>query len=77
MMETLYTVSKKRAGADCGSDHELLTAKFILKWKKVGNATRPFRFDLSQITYDYTAEVANIFRGLDLIDRVSEVDRAL
>ena len=69
-MEKLYTVSKTRLGADCGSDHELLTAKFRLKLKEVGKATRPFRYDLNQIPYDYTVEVRNRFKGLDLIDRV-------
>ena len=54
-MEKLYGVSKKtRPGADCGSDHELLIAKFRLKLKKVGETTRPFRYDLNQIPYDYT-----------------------
>ena len=71
-MEKLYTVSKKRLGADCGSDHELLIAKFRLKLKKVGKTTRPFRYDLNQIPYDYTLEVRNRFKGLDLIDRVSD-----
>ena len=66
-MEKLYTISKTRLGADCGSDHELLIAKFRLKSKKVGKATRPFRYDLNQITYDYTLEVSNRFKGLDLI----------
>ena len=70
-MEKLYTVSKKkkRPGADCGSDHELLIARFRLKLKKVGKTTRPFRYDLNQISYDYTVEVRNRFKGLDLIDR--------
>ena len=71
-MEKLYTVSKKRPGADCGSDHELLIAKFRLKLKKVGKTTRPFRYDLNQIPYDYTVEVRNRFKGLDLIDRVPD-----
>ena len=62
--------AKTRPGADCGSDHELLIAKFRLKWKKVGETTRPFRYDLNQIPYDYTVEVRNRFKGLDLIDRV-------
>ena len=53
-MEKLYTISKTRLGADCGSDHELLTAKLRLKMKKVGKSTRPFRYDLNQIPYDYT-----------------------
>ena len=60
--------AKTRPRADCGSDHELLTAKFRLKLKKVGKTTRPFRYDLSQIPYDYTAEVTNRFKGLDLIE---------
>ena len=64
--------AKTRPGADCGSDHELLTAKFRLKLKKVGKTTRPFRYDLNQIPYDYTAEMTNRFKGLDLIDRVPE-----
>ena len=71
-MEKLYTVSKSRLGADCGSDHELLIAKFRLKLKKVGETTRPLRYDLNQIPYDYTVEVTNRFKGLDLIDRVPE-----
>ena len=58
--------------ADCGSDHELLIAKFRLKLKKVGKTIRPFRYDLSQIPYDYTVEVRNRFKGLDLIDRVPD-----
>ena len=58
--------------ADCGSDHELLIAKFRLKLKKVGKATRPFSYDLNQIPYDYTVEVRNRFKGLDLIDRVPD-----
>ena len=71
-MEKLYTVSKNRPGADCGSDHELLIAKFRLKLEKVGKTTRPFRYDLNQIPYDYTVEVTNRFKGLDLIDRAPE-----
>ena len=71
-METLYTVSKTRPGADCGSDHELLIAKFRLKLKKVGKNFRPFRYYLNQIPYDYTVEMTNRFKGLDLIDRVCE-----
>ena len=69
-MEKLYTSAKTRPGADCGSDHELLTAKFRLKLKKVGRTTRPFRYDLNQVPYDYTVEARNRFKGLDLIDRV-------
>ena len=64
--------TKRRAEADCGSDHELLIAKFSLKLKKVGETTRPFRYDLNQIPYDYTEEVRNRFKGLDLIDRVPD-----
>ena len=71
-MEKLYTVRKTRLGADCGSDHELFIAKFRLKLKKVWKTTRPFRYDLNQIPYDYTVEVTNRFKGLDLIDRVPE-----
>ena len=71
-MEKLHTVSKTRPGADCGSDHELLIAKFRLKLKKVGKSTKPFRYDLNQIPYDYTMEVRNRFKGLDLIDRVPD-----
>ena len=67
-MEKLYTVSKARLGADFGSDHELLIAKFRLKLKKVGKTTRPFRYDLNRIPYDYTVEVRNRFKGLDLIE---------
>ena len=69
-MEKLYTLSITRPGADCSSDHELLIAKFRLKLKKVVETTRPFIYDLSQIPYDYTMEVRNRFKGLDLIDRV-------
>ena len=64
--------AKTRPGANCGSDHELLTTKFRLKLKKVGKTARPFRYDLNQILYDYTVEVTNRFKGLDLIDRVPE-----
>ena len=64
--------AKTRPGADCGSDHELLTAKFRLKLMKVGKTIRPFRCDLNQIPYDYTVEVRNRFNGLDLIDRVPD-----
>ena len=60
--------AKTRLGADCGSDHELLVAKFRLKLKKVGKTTRAFRYDLNQIPYDYTVEVRNRFKGLDLIE---------
>ena len=71
-MEKLYTVSKTRLGVDCCSDHEILIAKFRLKLKKVGKTTRPFRYDLNQIPYDYTVEVRNRFKGLDLIGRVPD-----
>ena len=71
-MEKLYTVSKNKNGAYCGSDHKLLIAKFRLKLKKVGKITRPFRYDLSQIPYDSTVEVRNRFKGLDLTDRVPD-----
>ena len=71
-MEKLYTVNKTRPGADCGSDHELLIAKFRLKLKKVGKTARPFRYDLNQIHYVYTVEVRNRFKGLDLIDTVPD-----
>ena len=64
--------AKTRPEADCGSDHELLIAKFRLKLKKVGKTTRPFWYDLNQIPYDYTVEVRNRFKGLDLIDRVPD-----
>ena len=71
-MERVYTVSKTRLGADCDSNHELLIAKFRLELKKVGKITRPFRYDLNQILYDYTVEVRNRVKGLDVIDRVPE-----
>ena len=66
--------AKTRPGADCGSDHELFIAKFRLKLKKVGKITRPVRYDINQIPYDYTVEVEvmNRFKGLDLVERVPE-----
>ena len=67
-MEKLYIVSKSKPGANCGSDHQLHIAKFRLKLKKVGKTTRSFRYDLNQTPYDYTVEVRNRFKGLDLID---------
>ena len=63
-MEKLYKVSKRRPGTDCGSDHELLIAKFRLKLKKVGKTTRPFMYNRNQIPYDYTVEVSNRFKGI-------------
>ena len=69
-MEKLYTVSKNKT--NCGSDHELLIAKFRLKLKKAGKIARPFRYDLNQIPYDYTVEVRSRFKGLDLIDTVPD-----
>ena len=71
-MKKLYTVRKTRPGADCGSDHELLITKFRLKMKKVGKTTRPFRYDINKIPYNYTVEFRNRFKGLDLIDRVPD-----
>ena len=64
--------AKTRPGADCGSDHELLIAKFRLKLKKVEKTTRPLRYDLNQTPYSYTVEARNRFKGLDLLDRVPE-----
>ena len=73
MMEKLYTVSKnKTRRAYCGSDHEFFIAKFRLKLKKVGRTTRPFRYDLNRIPNDYTVEVRNRFKGLDVIDSVPD-----
>ena len=63
---------KGRLEADCGSNHELVIAKFRLKLKKVGKTTRPFRSDLNQMPYNHKVEVTNIFKGLDLLDRVPE-----
>ena len=78
-MEKLYTVRKKekkknktRQGDDCGSNYELLGVKFRLKLKKAGKTTRQFRYDLNQISYDYTVGMTNRFKGLDLVDRVPE-----
>ena len=70
--EALYSQQKTRLGADCRSDNELLIAKFRLKLKKAGKTTSPFRYDLNKIPYDYTVEVTNRFKGLDLIHRVPE-----
>ena len=69
--EALYSQQQqqqKRPGADCSSDHKLLIVKFRLKWKKVGKNTRPFRYDINKIPYDYTVEMTNRFKGLDLIE---------
>ena len=71
-MQKFYAVSKTRPGAVCGSYHELLITKFRLKLKKVGKTTRPFRYDLNHILCDYTVEVRNRFKDLDLIDRVPD-----
>ena len=71
-MENSVQSTKTRPGADCGSDHEHLIAKFRLKSKKVGKPARPFRYDLNQIPYDYTVKVRNRFKGLELIDRVPD-----
>ena len=70
--EALYSQQKQDRGADCGSDHELLIAKFRLKLKKVVKTTRRFRYALNQIPYDYTVEVRNRFKGLDLIHTVPD-----
>ena len=70
--EALYSQQKTRPGADCGSDHELLNAKFRLKLKKGGKTTGPFRYDLNQIPYDYPVEVRNRFKGLDRIDSLPD-----
>ena len=67
-MEKLYTVSKNKTGSCCGLDRELLIAKFRLKLKKKWKTIRPFRYDLNQTPYDYTVEVTNRFKGLDLIE---------
>ena len=71
-MRSSIQTAKTRPGADCGSDHELLIAKFRLKLEKLGKTTRSFRYDLNQMSYDYTVKVTNRFKGLDLIDRVPE-----
>ena len=70
-MENSIQSAKQRPGTDCGSDHEILIAKFRHKLKKIRKITRPLRYDLNQIPYDYTVEVRNRFKGLGLIDRVT------
>ena len=72
MVDWLVDLSLAPTKLDCGSDYEHLIAKFKLKSKKVGKTTRPFRYDLNQIPSDYTVEVRNRFKGLDLIDRVPD-----
>ena len=73
--EVLYYLKKTIPGTDCSSDHEHLIAKFRLKLKNVGKTSRPFRYDLNQISYDYTVEVTNRFMGLDLTDAWRTVGR--
>ena len=68
--EALY--SQQKLGTDCGSDYEILIAKFRLKMKKVGKTTRSFRYDLNHIPYNYTVKVTNRFKGLELVDRILE-----
>ena len=74
LSEKLYILSKNKTGGDCGSDDELIIAKFRLKLKKVGKTSKPFRYDLSQIPYNYTVKVTNRFKGLDLIEVRRTVD---
>ena len=74
-MEKPYIVSKTRPEADCGSDHELLIAKSRLKLKKVGKTTKPFRYDLNQIPFDYTVEVRNRLKGIDVIECLKNYER--
>ena len=76
-MKKFYTVSKNKTGSYCGSNHELLIEKFRLKLKKVGKTTRPFRYDLNQIPYDYTVNIANRFQGLDLIEYLKNYGQRL
>ena len=70
--EALYSQQKQDWELTCGSDHELLIDKFTLELKKIGKTTRPFRYDCNQIPNNYSAEVRNRFKGLDLIDRVPD-----
>ena len=74
-MEKLEQPAKTRLGADGGSDHERLVAKFRPKLKKLGKTTRPFRYDLNQIRYDYTMKVTNRFKGLDLVEYLKNYGR--
>ena len=74
--EALYSQQKTRPGADCGSEHKLLIAKFRLKLKKVGKTTRPFRYDLNQIRYVYTMGVTNRFKGLDLTEYLRNYEQS-
>ena len=71
-MRSSIQSAKSKPGANCSSDYELIIAKFRLKMNKVGKTTTPFRYDLNQILHDYTVEVTNRFKGLELIDRVPE-----
>ena len=75
-MEKLYAVSKRRPGADCGSDYEQHIAKYRLKWKKVGETGSPFRYALNQIPYDYTVAVTNRLKGLNLIECLKNSGRS-
>ena len=72
-METLFTLAKTRTRADCSSDHQHLIAKLKLQLKKVGKITRPLGYNLNQNPYDYTVQVTNRFKALDLEDRVFEL----
>ena len=74
-MDSSIQSAKARPGADCGSDHELLIDKFRLKLKKVRKTTRPFRYDLNQTSYDYTVELTNRFKGLNLIECLKNYGR--
>ena len=76
-MDSSIQSAKTRPGADCGSDHELLIAKFRIKLKKVGKTTRPFRYDLNQIPYEYPVEVTNRVKELDLIECLKNYGRRL
>ena len=75
--EALYSQQKQDQELTVSSDHELLIAKFILKLKKVGKTTRPFRYDLNQIPYDYTVEMTNRFKGLDLIECLKNYEQRI